>query len=370
MKKKLFTLFACTMLAASVSGCSAPASDHETAAVSSSVSEDTSKTTPETTVESGGETTSEADTASETDTGEDHPLRIGSLKGPTSMGLVSLMDRSAKGEAEGNYEFTMVTAADELTAKMVGGDLDIALVPANMASILYNKTDRQIQVIDVNTLGVLYVVSADTSIQSIPDLKGKTIYLTGKGTSPDFVLQYLLSAHGLTSSDVTLEYKSEPAEVAAILKSQPDAIGLLPQPFVTVAMAQNEALQMVLDLTAEWEALEGTDGGSLVTGVTICRSNLLSDPTTASDIQLFMEEHKTSAAFANEHVEEAAQLVADAGIIEKAPVAQKALPYCSITYQDGETMKSMLSGYLNVLFEQDPASVGGSLPDDDFYYIP
>lgn len=350
MKKTLSTLLACTMLAASLTGCSAPASDNGTtaAATSASVSEDTS----------------------ENNTGEEDPLRIGSLKGPTSMGLVSLMDRSAKGEAEGNYEFTMVTAADELTAKMVSGDLDIALVPANMASILYNKTEHQVNVIDINTLGVLYVVSADTSIQSISDLKGKTIYLTGKGTSPDFVLQYLLSANGLTTSDVTLEYKSEAAEVAAVLKNQPDAIGLLPQPFVTVAMTQNEALNMVLDLTKEWEALEGEQGGSLVTGVTICRSDLLDDPETTDDIQLFMKEHQASAAFANEHTEETAQLVADAGIIEKTPVAQKALPYCSITYQDGETMKNMLSGYLNVLFEQDPASIGGTLPDDTFYYIP
>lgn len=380
MKKTLLTLLACTMLAVSVAGCSSPDSAVHDAANPLETSETVPKAA-ETTAESVSETIGESTTAISSeavshDTSDSwapaptkEPLRVGSLKGPTSMGLVSLMDRSAKGEAEGNYEFTMVTAADELTAKMVSGDLDIALVPANMAGILYNKTNHQVNVIDINTLGVLYVVSTDTSIQSIADLKGKTIYLTGKGTSPDFVLQYLLSANGLTTSDVTLEYKSEPAEVAALLKSQPDAIGLLPQPFVTVAMAQNESLQMVLDLTAEWEALEGAEG-SLVTGVTICRSDLLADPETASGIRLFMEEHQASADFAREHTEETAQLVADAGIIEKAPIAQKALPYCSITYQDGETMKAMLSGYLNVLFDLNPASVGGSLPEDDFYYIP
>lgn len=372
MKKTLLTLLACTMLAASVAGCSSQKPEDQTAAASVT-SEASSETALTSEAEADPETASEAvshDTSDSRDPAPTkEPLRVGSLKGPTSMGLVSLMDRSAKGEAEGNYEFTMVTAADELTAKMVSGDLDIALVPANMAGILYNKTNHQVNVIDINTLGVLYVVSADTSIQSIADLKGKTIYLTGKGTSPDFVLQYLLSANGLTTSDVTMEYKSEPTEVAALLKSQPDAIGLLPQPFVTVAMAQNESLQMVLDLTAEWEALEGAEG-SLVTGVTICRSDLLTDPETASGIQLFMEEHKASADFAREHTEETAQLVADAGIIEKAPIAQKALPYCSITYQDGETMKAMLSGYLNVLFHLNPASVGGSLPEDDFYYIP
>lgn len=381
MKKKPFNLFACTILAASLgiflTGCSGKETASQTAAptevTSEAASETASVAVSETTSEAVSESTeapSEDASASWTPAPTKEPLRIGSLKGPTSMGLVSLMDASSKDESQGNYEFTMVTAADELTAKMVSGDLDIALVPANMASILYNKTNHQVQVIDINTLGVLYVVSADTSIQSVADLKGKTVYLTGKGTSPDFVLQYLLSANGLTTDDVTLEYKSEATEVAALLKSQPDAIGLLPQPFVTVAMAQNESLQMVLDLTKEWEALEGEDGGSLVTGVTICRSDLLAQPEAASGVQLFMEEHAASAAFANEHPEEAAQLVADAGIIEKAPVAQKALPYCSITYQDGETMKAMLNGYLNVLFEQDPSSVGGALPEDDFYYLP
>ena len=155
-----------------------------------------------------------------------------------------------------------------------------------------------------------------------------------------------------------------------MLKEQESAIGLLPQPFVTVAMAQNESLKMVLDLTKEWEAIQGGTGGSLVTGVTICRSELFADPAGAEAIDVFLAEHKASAMFAIDNVAETADLVAAAGIIEKAPVAAKAIPYCSITFVDGEMMKSMLDGYLTVLFDQDPASVGGTLPDDAFYYIP
>lgn len=374
MKRVLSLFMACAMTAAALAGCS-PASGKnvQTESAVETTAQAASETTAEAAAESIAETTAQETTEAEVSLeapGASSLLRVGSLKGPTSMGLVSLMDKASRGESKGNYEFTMVTDASELVAKMVSGDLDIALVPANMASILYQKTNHGVNVLDINTLGVLYVVAADDSITGIADLKGKTIYMTGKGTTPDYVFNYLLSANELSSSDVTIEYKSEAAEVAAVLKETPDAIGLLPQPFVTVAMAQNESLKMVLDLTAEWDKVQSEEGGSLVTGVTVCRSELFADDDAADSIRLFMEEHKESAEFANANVEEASQLVAAAGIIEKAPVAAKALPYCSITYIDGTEMKEKLSGYLNVLFEQDPSSVGGQLPDKPFYYIP
>lgn len=293
-------------------------------------------------------------------------IRIGSLKGPTSMGLVYLMDQAKKNEAANNYEFKMAATADELLPSMISGDLDIVLVPANVASVLYNKTAGAVSVIDINTLGVLYMVSGDDTIQSMEDLKGRTIYLTGKGTTPDFVLQYLLKENGLTQ-DVSLEYKSEATEVAAVLTETPEVVGVLPQPYVTAACAQNENLSVVLDLTKEWAAVQGEGGSSLVTGVTVVRNAFLEENKDAVD--KFLEEHAASAEFANEHVEEAAELVAAEGIIEKAPVAAKAMPKCNITYIDGVDMKAALSGYLEVLFEQDASSVGGNLPSDDFYYI-
>ncbi len=356
MRKIISVLTALAMTAAVVTGC-AKGGAETTAAPSET--ETTASVTE-------AEVSSEASTAE--DSSQAKALRVGSLKGPTSMGLVELMDKSEKGEAEGSYEFTMVTAADELLGKIASGELDIALVPANMASILYSKTNQGISVINLNTLGVLYGVSSDDSISTVADLKGKTVYLTGKGATPDYTLRHLLKASGLSDSDVTLEYKSEAAEVAAILKEKPEAVGLLPQPFVTAALAQNDALKIVLDLSMEWDATATEDSGRLVTGVTICRNDVLKDQKEA--VETFMAEHFASANFANSNVAEAAVLVAAAGIIEKAPIAEKAIPYCSIVSIDGEDMKSMLSGYLKVLFDMDPASVGGTLPADDFYYLP
>ena len=378
MKKTWSAAMAALMIGSLLSGCSGS----KTAAPSTTAASSEAATEAETTIEAfteeetensqtAAETPGEGEGAAESSAAQpvdsDVVVRIGSLKGPTSMGLVEMMDKAEKDEALCNYEFTMVTAADELLGKMVSGDLDIALVPANVASVLYNKTQGGISVIDINTLGVLDIVASDSSIQSIADLKGKTLYLTGKGTSPDYVIRYLLSENGLSESDVTLEYKSEPTEVAAVLKEQPDAIGLLPQPFVTAACAQNEKLSIVLDLTKEWEALQGEGGSRLVTGVTVVRNEFLKENPPVIDT--FLTEHAASAAFANEKPEETSQLIAAAGIIEKAPVAQKALPYCNIVCLTGEEMKSALSGYLQVLFDQDAKSVGGKLPGDEFYYI-
>ena len=295
-------------------------------------------------------------------------VRVGSLKGPTSMGLVYLMDKAQKGETENHYEFTMTGAADELVGKIASGDLDIALIPANVASVLYTKTQKNVTVLDINTLGVLYVVASDDSIASVADLKGKTVYMTGKGTTPEYVMNYLLKENGLAAGDVDLQFKSEATEVASLLKENPKAIGVLPQPFATAACVQNEALKPVVDLTEAWNALNQDSGSMLVTGVTIVRSDFLRE--NRSPIQMFLEDHRESAQYAVDHVGETAELVAAAGIVEKAPIAKKALPYCNIVCMTGQEMKDALSGYLNVLYEQDAKSVGGQLPGDDFYYMP
>ena len=298
-------------------------------------------------------------------------VRVGGLKGPTTMGLVKLMDEMEQEESINMYEFTMVTAADELTALVAGGKVDIALLPANVASVLYNKTNKNIAVIDINTLGVLYLVSADTSITSMEQLKGKTIYLPGKGTTPEYALRYVLSASGLADTDVTLEFKSEASEVASILAGDPTAIGLLPQPFVTAAIAQNDKLAILMDLTEQWDEVQNEDAETasrLVTGVTIVNKTFLAEHP--DQVDTFLAEHSSSTDFTYNEVDAAAELIAKAGIVAQAPLAKKALPYCNITCLIGDEMKEALSGYLNVLYTQNPESVGGTLPDDGFYYLP
>lgn len=285
-------------------------------------------------------------------------IRIGSLKGPTSIGLMKMMDDTS-------YSFELATTADELLPKMISGDLDIALVPANVSSVLYNKSEGAVQVIDINTLGVLYAVSADDSITSVKDLVGKNVYITNKGTTPDYITQYLLKANDIDISDVNIEYKSESAEVAAILNSDPEAVGILPQPFVTACMLKNDSLKDVLDLTAEWDKIN--PDSQLLTGVTIVRKEFLENNKDA--VMRFMKDHEESVEYAVSNVEDTAGKVVEAGIIEKEPLAVKAIPKCNVVYIDGSKMQNDLMGYLKVLYELDPSSVGGKLPNDDFYYM-
>jgi NitT/TauT family transport system substrate-binding protein len=317
------------------------------------------------TVQTAEEKTSEAAATQETPA-DKVTVRVGSLKGPTSLGLLSLMDKADKGETANDYEFQMASAADEILPLMIKGDLDIALVPANVASVLYAKTEGNVSVIDINTLGVLYMVSGDTSIESVQDLKGKTIYLTGKGTTPDYSLQYILSENGMSTADCTLEYKSEATEVAAVLAENPDAVGLLPQPFVTAACAQNEALSVILDMNEEWNSVQGEGGSSMVTGVTVVRNEFLEKNPEA--VKAFLEEHADSAEAAVTDTETVAALAVEAEIIAKEPIALKAIPKCNIVCITGDEMKQALSGYLEVLYGFDASSVGGALPEDGFYY--
>ena len=241
-------------------------------------------------------------------------------------------------------------------------------MPANVASVLYNKTQGQVKVIDINTLGVLYVVASDDSISTMEDLKGKTVYMTGKGTTPEFAMNYLLAENGLGSGDVTMEFKSEAAEVASILKEDPSAIGVLPQPFASAACMQNPELKTVMDLTEQWDLLNKEGNSRMVTGVTIVRTGFLEEHEAA--VERFLKDHAESAEYTSAEPEKAAQLVADIGIVEKAAMAQKAMPLCNIVCITGEEMKQALSGYLEVLSGQDAKSIGGTLPGDDFYYLP
>ncbi len=295
-------------------------------------------------------------------------VRVGSLKGPTSMGILFLMDKAEKGETADSYEFHMATGADELLQLMAKGELDIALVPANAAAVLYKRMDGGVVVLDINTLGVLSIVSGTAGVDSVADLKGRTICLTGKGTTPEASLKYVLKQNGLTEQDYALEYKSEAAEVAAVLAENPGAIGLLPQPFATAAMMQNEGLKEVLNMNEEWNKAQGGDGSGMVTGVTLVRREFLEKNKEA--VMEFIKEHGESAEAVNADAASAAALAVKAGIVAKEPIAQKAIPQCSITCVTGAEMKSLLSGYLGVLADFDPELVGGSLPKDDFYYVP
>ena len=294
-------------------------------------------------------------------------VHVASLKGPTSIGLVQFMDRAADGETDNEFDFAMNTAADEIVPKVIQGDIDIALVPANVASVLYNKTEGAVQVIDINTLGVLNVVTGDANVASFGDLAGRTVYMTGKGTTPEYVMNFLLERAGLTGQ-VTLEFKREPAEVLSALLAAPTAVGVLPAPFKPAAIAKSEGkLSAPVSLTDVWDELAGDTGSRLLTGVTVVRRAFAEEHPEA--VAEFLSCHAASVKAVNAAPADWAQAVVDAGIVDNATIAEKAIPGCMLVCQTGKDMKAALGGYLQVLADADPSAVGGKLPANDFYYM-
>ena len=292
------------------------------------------------------------------------PVRIAGLKGPTTMGLVNLLPMMEAGETDIDYDLQLYGTADEIVPLLMKGELDMAAIPANLAATLYQKTEGQIQALAVNTLGVLYVVEKGDTVQSIQDLKGRTVLSTGKGTTPEYVLRYILTQNGIDpDKDLTIEYYSEATEVTAQMAVAEDAIAVLPQPYVTSAGMQDETLRVALDLTAEWEKISDTQ---LITGLTVVRKEYAEAHPDV--IEAFLAEYAQSVEAANTDVEGTAALCEAQGVVAKAAIAQKALPQCKIVCLTGEELKTNAEGYLQVLYDADPASVGGALPGADFYY--
>ena len=298
----------------------------------------------------------------EDSTSETTAVRIGALKGPTSMGMAQMLKDAADGNS--NYQFTIAGAPDEITALLVKGELDVAAVPSNLASVLYNNTNGGVKVAMINTLGILYVVEAGDTVNSVADLKGRTVYSSGKGATPEYSVDYILSQNGIDpETDVTVEFKSEHTELAAALQSGNADLAVLPEPFVTTVLAGNDNLRVALNLNEEWDKV--SDGSGMVTGVLVVRSEFAEQHP--DELTALLEAYEQSVNFVNENPAEAAAIIEQNGIA-KAAVAEQAIPKCNIVFISGNEMRTKVEGFLEILFDMNPKAVGGALPGDDFYY--
>lgn len=318
---------------------------------------------PQTTAE-----TATAETVTETAEEKDNTtIRLMAMTGPTGMGLASLIHNDK--ENNGNkcdYEIQLVGAPDQVVPAIANKTCDIAAVPINLASTLYAKTNGQVQVLCANTLGVLYMVENKGAIQSVADLAGKTICAPNPGSTPEYILRYVLKENGLDpEKDVTLKFVDSGDAVAAELKLNPDAVGLLPEPKVSAFLTQNSDYKIALNMTEEWDKVAGKDN-TLIQGVFVARTEFIQEhPQLVKD---FLDDYNASQNLVNTDLEKGANLVVEAGIIPKAPLAKKAIPGCNITFLEGQEMKKGVEKCLQVLFEAAPKSVGGALPKADFYY--
>lgn len=293
--------------------------------------------------------------------------RILALKGPTGIGMAKMIDDASSDEAS-KYTFTVAAQPTEAVAMVAGNKVDIAAVPTNLAATLYKKTEGKIKMIAINTLGSLYILENGNTINSISDLRGKTVYATGQGANPEYVLNYLLEKNGLkVGTDVLVEFKAEHSELASLMAAGECVLGMLPEPNVSSAMAQNKDLRIALNLNDEWNKVADQDS-RLTMGCVIVREEFLN--AHPAQVELFVKELEASISYAAQNPTEAGTLCETYGIVPKAALATKAIPNCNLTFIKGEDMKKAINGYLNLLFAANPTSVGGSLPDDNFYYIP
>lgn len=315
---------------------------------------------------SGSTTTTAPD--STTTTGEpadSTTANVYGLVGPTGVGMANLMKQTDDGTAEGNYAFQLASSPDEVVAKIAKGEADIAAVPSNLAATLYQKTSGNVKLLAVSTLGVLYMLENGETIQSVEDLRGKTIYSTGQGSNPEYVLRYVLAQNGIDpDQDVTIEFVEQNEELATLMVSGKATVAMVPEPLATTIQTKNADVRVALSMTEEWDAL---DSGSqlIMTGV-IVRSDFLEEHPSV--VETFLREYEASIEATKTDVSGSAQLCEDYGIIASKAIAEQAIPRCNLTYIAGAEMKEKISGYYQVLFDANPASIGGAMPDDAFYY--
>ena len=299
-----------------------------------------------------------------TSNAETTAISVAVLKGPTGIGAVKLMDST---DSSNEYTFEVSSAPDEVMAKLINGSVDIAALPTNVAAAVYNKSEQEISIAAINTLGVLHILERGDTIQSVSDLEGKTIYATGQGSTPEYVLNYILQKNNI--QNVTVEYMAEHAELATALLSGDVNIALLPEPNVTAVLLKDSTIHQALDLTEEWNTTQLTNSlmpSQLAMGCIVARKDFIQNNTDA--FENFLKDYEESVNYVNNNVSESAELVQKYGIMDSAAAAEKAIPNCNIVFIANDEMKNALQGFYQILFEANPKSIGGALPNEDFYY--
>lgn len=286
------------------------------------------------------------------------PIKIANLKGPSGIGMVQLMESPDK------YEITTYQSPDEVVGKIITGEVDIAAVPSNLGAVLYNKLNGDVILLGTSTLGILCILENGDSIKKISDLKGKTIVASGKGGSPEFILNQLLLDSGIDPvNDLEINWLLNHSDVASTLMAKEGTIALLPQPFTTIVSEKNPKVGIKVDLNEEWEKSQGV---SLPMGVVIAQKSFVEGK--GSDLSIFLKDYAASVEFVHSDVDAAARLVSKYGIIDDETIAKKAIPQCNIVFISALDGKEGLKNFYEIIGAMDSKSIGGNLPDEEFYF--
>ncbi len=291
-----------------------------------------------------------------------YTLKVGTLKGPTGMGMAKLISDHNLSSADPMYDVEFFGAPEDITAKLITENLDIAAVPVNLAAIINQKTDGKYVIAAINTLGVLHIVENGNTVNNISDLEGKTLHATGQASTPEYMLNYILEQNDLLDK-VTIVWHTEHSELATLVAAGEVSLAMLPEPHVTSAIMKNSDLKAVIDLTAEWDKV--SDGDAVQGCVVVSKKAITNHKAKVDE---FLDNYKASVDYVNTNVADAAQIIAQLGIVGAAKAAENAIPRCNIVFVEGDKMISSLNEFYNVLYTANPASIGGKLPDDSLYY--
>ena len=291
-------------------------------------------------------------------------ISVACIKGPTGFGMAKLMEDSANKRHKDNYTFTVASSADEISGKIVTGEINIASVPTNLAAKLYAKTGGKITLLAVNTLGTLYMLEDGNTVKSFADLKGKTVYSIGEGSNPEYILKYLLTKNGLEpQKDVNIVFAATNDELISYIVSGKAKIAMVPEPAATTVLTKKDTLRKAISINDEWQK---ATGDKLMMGCVIALKSFVD--SHPQQIGEFLNVYEESVNYAINSAEDAAPLCEKYEIVPKAAIAQKAIPDSNLTFIYGSDSKRDLADYFKVLFDFDKTSVGGSLPNDDFYF--
>ena len=358
MKRTIFMVLAILMVLAFAACAPTDSADTADTAATDDTAEDVTNTPADDDADINDDTDTDADDvdtdADDTDT---TPISVATLAGPTGMGMVQMMNNAA-------YDISIYTAPDQLSPKIISGEVDVAAIPSNLGAVLYNKLGGGIKVVGINTMGVLYILENGDTVSSIEDLAGKTIYATGQGATPEYVLNKILEENGL--EDVTVEYMGAHADLANALAAGEVTLAMLPEPFVSIAMKQNSSLAVKLDINEEWQAIFGEDAG-IPMGIAVVSDAMAAD---SAAMEQLIADYTTSVKYVTSDAAAASEAIVEAGIFNMADVTANAIPRCGISFITGEDCKALLEDYFEVMYAFNPDSIAGALPDDGFYYIP
>jgi len=285
------------------------------------------------------------------------PVAVATLAGPTGMGMVALFDDPA-------YDISLLTTPDQISPKIISGELDVAAVPSNLAAVLYNKMQGGLHIVAVNTMGVLYIVENGDTVSRIEDLAGKTIYATGQGSTPEYALEKILTQNGVDG--VSVEYMGAHADLANAVASGEVALALLPEPFVSTVLAKNVDVAVKIDINDEWKKIFGPEAG-MPMGVTIVSEKFAADKAAMDRL---IKDYAASVQYVAADPDSASKAIADRQIVGSPAIAKAAIPRCGISFITGEQSKAILKDYFAVMFKSNPASLGGAIPDDAIFYLP